>query len=74
MSELTKKTLIIENMHCASCASLIDLELEEINGVKTSVTNYAKSVCEVEFEENLVSLKQLVLKIGDIGYSVKTVE
>jgi copper chaperone CopZ len=58
-------------MHCTSCAVTIDLDLEELNGVKSSKTNYAKSITEVEYDPDLVSSDLLKATITKSGYSVK---
>ena len=52
---IIKKKLKIEGMHCASCAMNIDFDLEDLDGVKSSNTNYAKSETEVEFDEDKIN-------------------
>ena len=48
-------TLKIQGMHCASCPIMIDGKLEdEIEGVQSAQTSYAKSECRVEYDENKV--------------------
>ena len=47
MSKLkTKKTYKIKGMNCASCATMIELDLEE-NGIKASCS-FPKEIIEVE--------------------------
>lgn len=64
-----KKVFKITGMHCTSCAISIDGELEDTEGVKKAVTNYAKQQTEVEFEEDKVSEIKIVEIIQSIGYS-----
>lgn len=63
-----KQRLQIQGMHCASCAMLIDDELEELEGVKASSTSYARQKTDIDFDESRVGVGQLVAKIADLGY------
>ena len=55
-------------MHCSSCASMIDLELEDLPGVKKSSTSFAKSEVDVEFDPQKISLDQILSKLSSLGY------
>ena len=46
--KLVKKKLKIDGMHCTSCAMNIDFGLEDLEGIKSVKTRYAKQECEVE--------------------------
>ncbi len=63
-----KKIFKIVGMHCTSCAMSIDFDLEDVDGVKKAVTNYAKQVTEVEFEEEKVTEIKIVEVIKSTGY------
>ncbi len=65
------KTIIlkIQDMHCTSCAMNIDGELEDTPGVISSTTNYAKSLTQVEFDEQKVNVGQLLESIKRAGYN-----
>ncbi len=65
-----KKIFKISGMHCASCATIIDLDLEDLKGIKRALTSYAKSELSVEYDENLVSEKEIMGSIKKSGYSV----
>lgn len=69
---MKKIKLDIEGMHCTSCAMNIDFDLEDLEGVKSSKTNYAKQITEVEFEEEKMSEEQIVEQIKKTGYGIKT--
>ena len=62
--------LKISGMHCTSCALNIDLDLEDLPGVKKSQTNYAKSETLVEFDPSQVTESQIVSSITNTGYQV----
>lgn len=67
---IIKKKIRIDGMHCTSCAMTIDFDLEDLEGVKSSKTNYAKQESEVEFDEEKVQLQQIFETIEKTGYKV----
>lgn len=69
MNNIVKKKLKIEGMHCTACAMNIDFDLEDLKGVKTARTNYAKQMCEVEYDEKQVSDEDIIKSIKKTGYS-----
>lgn len=68
-----KKKFKIEGMHCTSCALTIDMDLEDLEGVKSSKTSYAKAETEVEFETDKVKDEDLIEVIKKAGYTVMNV-
>ncbi len=52
--------LNIYGMHCTSCAFNIDGELEDMEGVKESKTNYAKQQTEVTFDPKKISPDKII--------------
>lgn len=71
---MTKKVLKIDGMHCVSCTMLVDGDLEDLKGVKSSKTNFAKAQCEVEFEEAEVEIDEIVRTVKGTGYKVSKVQ
>lgn len=66
---MAKKTTInISGMHCTSCAMTIDFDLEDTPGIKEAKTNYAKRQVEVVYDENQVTLEQILAVIKKTGY------
>lgn len=65
---IIKKKLKIMDMHCTSCAMNIDFDLEDLNGVKSSKTNYARQICEVEFDEEKLTVEKIIEQIQKTGY------
>lgn len=63
--------LKIIGMHCTSCAMSIDGDLEDIEGVKSANTSYAKQECEVEFEEEVVTIQEIIKIVGKTGYQAQ---
>lgn len=74
MSKVVKKKLKIEGMHCTSCSMSIDFDLEDLPGVKSSKTIYAKQECEIEFDEEKLSIEQVTEAIQKTGYQAKPVD
>lgn len=58
-------------MHCASCSILIDMELENIEGVNSSYTSYVKQETEVEFDPKKVTDNLIIETIKKTGYTAK---
>jgi len=69
---MKKIKLDIEGMHCSSCAMNIDFDLEDLDGVKSAKTSYAKQFTEVEFDDNKVSESEIAAQIKKTGYLVKS--
>lgn len=57
-------------MHCTSCSLRIDGDLEELDGVQSAYTNFARGESEVEYDESKVSAVQLADVIRKAGYAV----
>ena len=66
---MNKIILKIEGMHCSSCAMNIDFDLEDLEGIKASKTNYAKQVSEVEYDQDKVQPEKIIEQIKKTGYS-----
>lgn len=68
---MKKIKLNIEGMHCSSCAMSIDFDLEDLDGVKSAKTNYAKQTSEIEFDESKINEFKIVEQIKKTGYGSK---
>lgn len=72
--ETVKKKFRITDMHCSSCALTIDMDLEDLDGVKQSNTSYAKGETEVEFDPKKISEELLLKTIKNSGYSAQAIQ
>jgi len=71
MAKVRKEKLKIIGMYCTSCAMSIDGDLEDTEGVKSAETSYASQVCEVEFEEEVVTIEEILKVVDKTGYSAQ---
>jgi copper chaperone CopZ len=56
-------------MHCVGCAMVIDDAVEELPGVKSATTNYARQIAEVEYDESQVTEEEITAAIQAANYS-----
>jgi copper chaperone len=66
---LVKKKFKIVDMDCTSCAVSIDWDLEDIEGVQSSKTNYAKGITEVELDPTKTKVDLVLKTIKKSGYT-----
>lgn len=63
-----KVTLYLPSMHCAACIWLLE-KLEQLNeGVYRSEVNFLRKEVTIHFNTDIVSLKELVILLEDLGY------
>src|SRR3989344_5249954 len=64
-----KKTIRLEGMHCASCATNIEKSLKKIKGIKDANVNLVAKKGFIEIEDNFnisdEELKKAVSKVGN---------
>ncbi|MBI2103716.1 cation transporter [Candidatus Woesebacteria bacterium] len=65
---MQKKIYKIKGMDCASCASLIELDLEDV-GV-TAKCSFPKETLEVEFDPKKVSEEKIKTVVKTSGYQL----
>ncbi len=67
---MINKKFKIDGMHCTSCSMNIDFDLEDLDGVKSVKTSYAKQECEIEFDEAKITDEIIIQTIRKTGYTV----
>ncbi len=65
---MAREELVIEGMHCGSCAMNIDEELEELEGVSEAKTSYRKQTTDVIFDETRTNVEAIQRTIQALGY------
>ena len=63
-----KQRFQIQGMHCVGCAMTVDGAVEDLPGVKSANTNYARQTADVEFDEKKVTATQIIAAIEQAGY------
>jgi Cu+-exporting ATPase len=65
---MSKKTLKIEGMHCASCARSIERACNKLEGVSEAVVNLASEKLTIKFEDDLLKLEKIQATIENAGF------
>jgi copper chaperone CopZ len=65
---MAKKIYKVNGMDCASCAAMIEIELEDI-GV-SSACNYAKETLHVEFDDKRINEHHIKEAVKKAGYDI----
>ncbi len=66
-----KKVLFnISGMHCQSCASLIELEVSKLAGVKLATADFVKKSLIVEVDEEKTALLKIQEASKELGYQL----
>ncbi len=60
-------------MHCTSCALNIDFDLEDLEGVVSSQTNYAQQKSEVVFDQQKINTAKILSQIEKTGYKASII-
>lgn len=68
---MVKKSFKVNGMHCTSCASLIEADLEDA-GAKASCS-YARQTLVVEYDESKLSEEKISEMVKNSGYEIETV-
>ena len=58
-------------LHCSSCSMLIDMTVDELPGVTSSASDYAKGRTHVEFDPAQITLEGIVAAIEHAGYTAE---
>ena len=71
MAEVKDVTLKTTGMHCRSCSMLVDMTLDDLDGVESSETDYVSGDTKVSFDAEQVSIDDLVAAIRSAGYDAE---
>ena len=67
---MKKETIVIEGMHCAACALNIENALKKKKGISQVNVNFAAEKALVEFDPQIISLKEVKSAVQETGYRV----
>ena len=68
---MIKKTIKIEGMTCAACSKAVERVTKKLDGVNESNVNLATEKLNIEFDENKISLEDIMSSIDNAGYKAK---
>ncbi|MBM2820310.1 MAG: Cu2 +-exporting ATPase [Candidatus Berkelbacteria bacterium] len=72
-SESKSVSLALSGMHCASCAGLIERAIKKLPGIKQANVNFAAEKALVIYDENQVTLDNIIDKVKAAGYKAELV-
>ncbi|MCC7290126.1 heavy metal translocating P-type ATPase [bacterium] len=64
---MKKEIYPVIGMHCASCKSLIENSVSEVDGVKNISVNFASEKMNVEYDETKTSLDKIKEAVSNVG-------
>ncbi|MCT4625778.1 heavy metal translocating P-type ATPase [Halodesulfovibrio sp.] len=66
--QLSKITMPVKGMTCASCSARVEKGVSEVAGVSSVAVNLATDSMQVDFDPNQISIADIAQKVADIGY------
>lgn len=69
---LKKINIKINGIHCASCKTLIETEIDVLPGVKSVFVDYQSGETSVEFENEKITEEKIFEEIKKLNYGVET--
>jgi len=67
----TTTNLNTTGMHCRSCSMLVDMTLDELEGVSKVETDHATGKTVVTFDSDTVDIDTIVGAIRSVGYDAE---
>ncbi|PRY76797.1 heavy-metal-associated domain-containing protein [Alkalibacterium olivapovliticus] len=71
---MSATTLQLEKLTCPSCMQKITTTIDEMNGVERTKILFDASKARVYFDEAIVSPKEIMDKIEEIGYAAEEIK
>jgi copper chaperone CopZ len=65
---VVKKVFRVMDMHCTSCAMMIESIEDDLPGIRRVKASYQKAQMDVEYDETLVSEAQIIASVKQKGY------
>jgi len=63
-----KEKFVIKNMHCTSCAKLIESAVMDMDGVSKASVSYQNENAEIEYDPSKTNKEAIIKTIKDLGY------
>jgi Cu+-exporting ATPase len=68
---MKKQTFSIPDMDCASCVVSIEKDLKSMDGIKAASVNFATGKATVEYDESMLTGKDLIERVQKSGYTAQ---
>ncbi len=65
---MQKKEFTIKGIHCKSCKTLIETEVDALNGIKQINVNHTNGSCSIEFDNSKIKLEDIFKIIKKLNY------
>jgi copper chaperone CopZ len=66
---MSKTTFKVPDMHCTNCVMRLESLEDELPGVRRIDASYRKGEMRIEYDENQLSVEQIIAAVGNKGYS-----
>jgi copper chaperone len=74
MAEMVTARFATTGMHCGSCAMLIQMTLEDLDGVASAKADTATGVTEVVYDPDITAPAAIVGEIVKAGYGAEAMD
>ncbi len=74
MAEMVTARFITTGMHCPSCSMLIQMTLEDLDGVVSARADHAAGTTEVVYDPSRTTPEGIVAEITKAGYGAEVVD
>ena len=71
---MTPTTMQLEKLTCPSCMQKITTTVDEMDGVDRTKILFDASKARVYFDESIISPKEIIHKIEEIGYAAEEIK
>lgn len=71
MSDVVTARLETTGLHCQSCSMLVQMELEDVDGVVAARSDFNTGMTEVEYDPAVVMVDDLVAAVVRAGYGAR---
>lgn len=66
-----KEKIVVTGMTCSACAAAVERSVKKLDGTKTAAVNLITNTLEIEYDEDVLTKKQITEAIKKAGYGIK---
>jgi Cu+-exporting ATPase len=67
----TKVTLVVEGMHCGSCAEKVMAKLSGLPGVQAAASDFQTGATDVAYDASKIKTDKLIAAVQELGFKAK---